>query len=123
MMEEHRQSKRVGVSLIVRFRIPKSHLGMSARSEDISEGGMCLTTLQGLKPGMVLDLNFNLQGSVEEFKAKGEIVWQSARKHHYFPFLLGLRFIEISHCHRNQIKNFVAKISHEAKPLDILRTH
>jgi c-di-GMP-binding flagellar brake protein YcgR len=122
-MEEHRQFPRIGVSLIVRFRIPHSHLNMSSRGEDISENGMRLAALQGLNPGMVLDLNFKLYGSIYELATKGEIIWQSARKHNYFPFLLGVRFIEIDPCDRNRIKNFITKISHESKPLSISSTH
>ncbi|MDP2923213.1 MAG: PilZ domain-containing protein [Candidatus Omnitrophota bacterium] len=118
-MEEHRKYIRINKALIVRFKISKNHLGMSSRSEDISEDGVRLFTLQRLEPGMILDLNFHLQESAEPIAVKGRVVWQNDRKNIYFPSAIGIQFVEIQPADRNRIRDYVNKVSAELKPVSI----
>jgi c-di-GMP-binding flagellar brake protein YcgR len=90
---------------------------MSSRSEDISEVGMRLAAMQRLRPGMVLELNFSLQESTDPIKTRAKIVWQDSRKNVYFPFSLGMEFIEITPIDRNQIKNYISKALQESKSI------
>lgn len=118
-MEENRKFQRASASLIVRFRIARGLLGMSSRSEDISEGGIRLAALQRLESGMIVELKFNLQELTDEITTKGKVIWQSPRKHQYFPFLLGIQFIGINPVDRNRLHNYVGKIFQNTAPLHI----
>lgn len=122
-MKECRKSTRVNASFIVRFRIAKNLLGMSCRSEDISQSGMRLGMLQRLEPGMLLEINFYLQESSEAVTTKAKIIWQGARKDAYFPFSTGIQFIDIKSADRNKIYNYVSKVSLEAKPIGTPSLH
>jgi len=122
-MQERRRYIRVNKSTIVRFKIPRNYLGMSSRSEDISEGGLRLTVLQRLEPGMLMELNFYLQEATEPIKTKARVVWQDERKNIYFPFAIGMQFVDITPLDRAKIRDYVNKVSAEAKSIGISGQH
>ena len=108
-MIEQRQHFRISKSAIVRFRLSGSHLGMSSRCEDLSEGGMRLAVLQRLDLGMNLDLNFKLDDCMDLIAAKAKIVWQDTRDNSYYPFAVGLKFFKITAADIKKIHDYVSK--------------
>lgn len=110
-MVDKRKYQRIPKSAIVRFRLAGSHLGMSSKSEDVSEEGMRLLAVQRLEPGMNLDLNFQLDDYSEAISAKGRVVWYSDRDNVYYPFTVGLRFYKIDTGNRKRIRDYISKLS------------
>ena len=108
-MIEQRQHLRINKSAIVRFRLSGSHLGMSSRCEDVSEGGMRLAVLQRLDLGMSLDLDFKLEDYTDSIAAKAKIIWQDNRDNSYYPFAVGLKFYKITSADSKKIHDYVNK--------------
>lgn len=117
-MIERRQYPRLNKSTIVRFRFPGSHLGMSSRSEDVSEGGIRVAVLQRLDLGMNLDLNFKLEDCADSITARAKIIWQDTRNNTYYPFAVGLKFLRIDSADSKKIRDYVNKILCKEKTAD-----
>ena len=115
-MIEQRQHLRMNKSAIVRFRLSGSHLGMSSKCEDISEGGMRLAVLQRLDSGMSLDLNFKLEDYTDSIAAKAKVVWQDTRDNTYYPFAVGLKFFKIASADSKKIHDYVSKAIRKEDP-------
>lgn len=110
-MEERRKTIRITESFKVDYQVVKSFRMVSSRSQDISEGGMCLPVLQRLQPKMVLDLEIYLEGERKPIKAIGEIVWLKEIKDLKFPYLSGIRFIKIVPEAASRLKSYIDKKS------------
>ena len=86
---------------------------MSSRSENICEEGIRLATLQRLLPGMVVDLNFQLQEFAPAISATAKVMWQNDRDTIYYPFAVGLKFTKIDSGDRAKIRNYIKTSSRE----------
>jgi Tfp pilus assembly protein PilZ len=117
-MIEQRHYPRISKSAIIRFRLSGSHLGMSSRCEDVSEGGMRLSTLQRFDLGMCLDLNFKLEDYASPITAKAKIIWQDNRNNTYYPFVVGLKFFKINSADSKKIHDYVNKTLYKESPAD-----
>lgn len=116
-MNERRKHKRIQKSLIIRFKLPKSYLGMSSRSHDISEGGMRMEALQKFEPGMCLQLNFNLQEYTAPVIVNANVVWIDYKKQSYFPFVLGLQFANLAAADLLRLRDYINQaIQQEENP-------
>ncbi|MDD4954638.1 MAG: PilZ domain-containing protein [Candidatus Omnitrophica bacterium] len=123
MMIEQRKHPRINKSMIIRFRLLGSHLGMSSRCEDISEGGMRLSILQRLDLGMSLTLDFKLEETAEPITAKAKVVWQNDRDNAYYPFVVGLKFFKISPADSKKIHDYVTTMLCRENPADAARSN
>ncbi|MEI8349260.1 MAG: PilZ domain-containing protein [Candidatus Omnitrophota bacterium] len=112
-MSERRKNIRIHKSLIVRFKLPKGYLGMSSRSDNISEDGMRMGALQRFEPGMSLQLNFNLQEYTDPVIVNATVVWVDYKKQSYFPFVLGLRFINLADSDRPRLRDYISHVVRE----------
>jgi len=121
-MIEQRQYPRIQKSAIIRFKLSGSHLGMSSRCEDVSEGGMRLSTLQRLDLGMNLTLDFKLDDSMDSITAKAKVVWQDNRDNAYYPFAVGLKFFKINSADSKKIHDYVNKMLCKENPADTTKT-
>jgi len=91
---------------------------MSSRCEDVSEGGMRLSTLQRFDLGMCLDLNFKLEDYASPITAKAKVVWQDNRNNTYYPFVVGLKFFKINSADSKKIHDYVSKTLCRECPAD-----
>lgn len=95
---------------------------MSSRCEDVSEGGMRLSTLQRLDLGMNLTLDFKLDDSMDSITAKAKVVWQDNRDNAYYPFAVGLKFFKINSADSKKIHDYVNKMLCKENPADTTKT-
>lgn len=109
-MNERRKNIRINKTLIVRFKLPKNYLGMSSRSEDMSEGGMRMVVLQRLEPGMRLELNFNIQENAKPITVTAKVIWVDYKKESYFPFTVGLQFTNLADFDRERLREHIGRI-------------
>ncbi|MFH1363665.1 MAG: PilZ domain-containing protein [Candidatus Omnitrophota bacterium] len=108
-MEERRKTIRITESFKVDYQVVKSFRMVSSRSQDISEGGICLPVLQRLQPKMVLDLEIYLEGDKKPIKAVGEVVWLKDIKDLKFLYLSGIKFIKIAPEAASRLKSYIDK--------------
>lgn len=107
---ERRQFIRVKENLDLQYKIISPPDGEGdATSLNISEGGISFPVNQQLLPGLVLEISIKFPGSEEEVDITGEVVWVKKSDTHNFPFVVGLRFINISPEDRDRIYYYVHK--------------
>ena len=112
-MEERRQHIRISDSLKVVYQVLKSFRSVTSNTRDISEGGIRLPILQRLQPGMVIELELHLPDLRKPIRAIGEIVWLKEIEDLKFPFVVGVKFINIDTVSLGKIRDYIKEKSHE----------
>lgn len=74
---------------------------------------MRLVALQRLSPGMMLNLNFQLEELGPPILASAKVIWQNNRDNIYYPFAVGLKFTKISSADRERIASYIKTASRE----------
>lgn len=119
-MKERREYIRLGEYLKVAYKILDSKNAQSGSLvEDISGGGIRLPVKNRLWPGAVLELEITLPGVNEPVKASGEVVWFQVRNDADYPFVVGIKFINIDPFERGKILNYIRKRIEEKSGPDI----
>ena len=72
---------------------------LSDFSKNLSEGGICMQSLQEIKSGTVVDLQIHIPEQVKPLRIKGEVIW--AKSFNSTPevagiYDLGIRFVDTS---------------------------
>lgn len=94
-------------------RVVQAHTDSAPwRSENISEGGMFVSTAPPVAPiGTRFEVGFFLPRVRDEVLATVEVVWVNDRRRPDFrrrvPYGLGLRFVAISEAHRRLVRDYV----------------
>jgi hypothetical protein len=108
-MKDRRQYLRFAEAFPVRFKLIKSALGMSARSENLSEDGLRICGLQKIEPGTPLKLNFHLPEDKNPIMTIGEVMWQNEKRDTNFPSIMGIKFVDISPDDRDRIRDYIIR--------------
>lgn len=80
----------------------------SSQSKDISEGGMCITTIGfPLEQDQIYSFNFTLPGQLDPIKVKGQVVWnRKAKSQEQELFDNGIEFVDIDDAVIESISEF-----------------
>lgn len=103
--KERRQHTRIKESLTVILCSGEYLLENNLLSMDISEGGMCVLSPYKIEIGEIIELGIYLPKNKRPVIAVGEVVRRNETKDKKFPFLMGVKFIEISSRDYQQIRN------------------
>ena len=97
MENERRKFKRKNSDFVVSYKVisPPDGNG-NATGIDISEAGISLPIRSLLCPGIILELEFNLGVSRESIVTTGEVIWVKERNDENFPYIIGIKFINIA---------------------------
>jgi hypothetical protein len=106
-MKDRRQYYRFAEAFPVRFKFIKRALGMSARSENVSEAGLRICGVQNIEPGTPLKLNFHLPEDKNPIMTIGEVMWQNEKRGAIGPSVMGIRFVDISPDDRDRIRDYI----------------
>jgi c-di-GMP-binding flagellar brake protein YcgR len=111
-MDERRKEIRLDKFLSISYRISKGLLKSSARSRNVSQGGICLPVFQWLDPGLMLDMEIKVQEYEKPILASGEVIWIKANPgNKQYPFEAGIRILKIASLGKNEIKKILEKAS------------
>jgi hypothetical protein len=107
-MDERRKEVRLDKFLSISYRISKGLLRSSSRSRNVSQAGICLPVFQHLDPGVILDMEINVQEYEKPILASGEIIWIKANPgNRQYPFEAGIRILNIDSLGKNEIKKIL----------------
>jgi c-di-GMP-binding flagellar brake protein YcgR len=106
-MQERRKFIRINESLKVRYQVLRSFRLVTSHSKDFSEGGIRLPVIQRLQPGMVLEIEIYFPQYQKPAVATGEVVWIREIEDLKFPFVVGIKFINIDAASLNKIRNYI----------------
>ena len=111
-MKEQRKSIRVNDSLKINYKVisPPDGWG-NAITINISKGGIALPTDHTLLPGVVLELKIDLLNDTEPINATAEVVWVKKKDDTITPYIIGLKFLNISLRDRDRIYYYISKKS------------
>jgi len=109
-MAELRKYIRVNKNIHVTYSIVNQILKSSARSQDVSEGGICIPSKLRFDKGIVLALDISLPGEGKPIKAQGEVVWLREVNNFRFPFMLGVKFVSIDSSDLDKIRDFIQRL-------------
>jgi len=111
-MKEQRKSIRVNDSLKINYKVisPPDGWG-NAVTMNISKGGIALPTDHTLLPGVVLELKIDLLNNTDPIYATGEVVWVKKKNTTVVPYVIGLKFINISLRDRDRVYYYISKKS------------
>lgn len=109
-MAELRKHIRVNKKIHVTYSIVNQILKSSARTEDVSEGGICIPSKLRFGRGIVLALDITLPGENKVITAEGEVVWLKEVKNLRFPFMLGVKFVSIDPIDLEKIRDFIMRL-------------
>ncbi len=112
-MSERRQTIRINESFKITYKVisPPDGWGNSV-SMNISKGGIALPIDHRLIPGVVLDLQIKLIENTNPIEATGEVVWikeNPSKNEAEFPYLVGIKFINIDLRDRDRIYYYIEK--------------
>ncbi|MBN3040858.1 MAG: PilZ domain-containing protein [Candidatus Omnitrophica bacterium] len=100
---ERRKGVRVNKSLTVALCPSKYLLRTNALSRDISEDGICLVSPYRFEIGKTIELGIYLPGFEKPAVTVGEVVRRNETDDPKFPYLLGIKFIQIDPKIKEQI--------------------
>jgi len=111
-MKEQRKSIRVNDSLKINYKVisPPDGWG-NAITINISKGGIALPTDHTLLPGVVLELKIDLLNDTDPINATAEVVWVKKKDDTITPYIIGLKFLNISLRDRDRIYYYISKKS------------
>jgi len=95
-MKDRRQYVRINKTLILTYRPTRDYLKSSAKSIDISPGGIRFPLRQRLEPGSFLKLEIISDTVGRPIPLTGEVVWIKEQELSPLPFEIGVRFLEIT---------------------------
>lgn len=108
-MNEQRQYARINNPLSVKYRIVNKVFASSSNSRNVSERGICLPLTHRFEPGVVLALKIYITELDMSFEAKGEIVWLKEQNNNLYPYLVGIKFIDMSGIDQNKLIRYITK--------------
>jgi len=119
-MDEHRKNVRINDSFKISYKVisPPDGWGNTV-SINISRGGIAIPINHALLPGIILELKIDLLNNTELINATGEIVWIKEKDNSEFPYVAGLKFIDINLRDRDRIHHYISKKSEEKLQADI----
>lgn len=97
MEDERRQHQRKDSLFNINYKVispPNGH--GNTTGIDISEGGIALPIDHLLCPGIILELGITLGDSSDLIVTTGEVVWVKEQGDEKFPYVVGIKFINIS---------------------------
>jgi CheY-like chemotaxis protein len=108
-MSDKRRYPRLEIKGSVKIRVPETMDISIASLKNISAGGLCLMSVEGLTEGGVLNLEFGLHGDKNPIVAKGFVKWSELMEppSGRFTHRVGIEFIEIDEEKQRQITEFV----------------
>ncbi len=117
-MEEKRRFVRIEDSLVVDYRViyPPDGGGGSI-SKNISEDGICLSASHTLQKSVVIELGIRVPGYSTFIEATAEVVWVKRQNDEKFPYLVGLRFIQIDPHDRDALFSYLRGKKENDNPL------
>lgn len=105
------RKERVDLAVNVRYRFLTGPLVFNADMLNLSKGGLCLKTVQVVKPKTVLKIEIPLPHTSELFTVQAECVWSDpiagAAKGDSNPSMTGLKFMAMSLAKQTVINNFI----------------
>ncbi len=111
-MKENRKHQRTPVILRVDYRDIDTFF--TSFAENLSEGGMFISTNRPLSPGTTLFLEFLLPDSSLKIKTRGEVMWsRKDPKSHVEKRGMGIRFEELSREDRAKINTMIQRMKQE----------
>ena len=112
-MEERRQYVRVPTNIEFSYSIKSNPWGQTAKTEDVSAGGICAAVTKPVDPGVQYGIRLTLPGR-QPIPITAEAVWSdqflyttSKKKS---EFKVGLRFIRMDVQDRERLKAYVSDI-------------
>ncbi|MDD5080869.1 MAG: PilZ domain-containing protein [Candidatus Omnitrophica bacterium] len=106
-MDEQREEKRIDVNLQIKYKVENSILGNKTKIQNLSAGGLCMSSFQRLVPGLTLSLSFAIPEFEDEIFLKGQVVWQKEQENVSNLFLLGVKFQNATREIKTHINDFV----------------
>ena len=95
-LKDRQKYIRINKTLILTYRLTRDYLKSSAKSIDISPGGIRFPLRQRLEPGSYLKLEIISDTLGHPIPLTGEVVWIKEKELSPLPFEIGVRFLEIT---------------------------
>ena len=109
---ERRRNTRVAMQVPVVLVSEKGAGQRKAITSDISQGGMSLKLSRRAKDSDPMQVKFTLPGTDDNIECAAEVAWDSG------GVQAGIRFVNLSPEHRDQLKTWLARHSPEMEPDD-----
>lgn len=108
MMSDLRKFPRLEVRQNMKYRIKGDNELLGGQIQNMSGGGMCITTRKPLKNGDQLDIEYRLPGNVGAVIASAVVAWSSPSKNGMMsPHLAGIEFVKVPEHSREEIIEYV----------------
>ncbi|MBN1696809.1 MAG: PilZ domain-containing protein [Spirochaetales bacterium] len=102
-MDERRSYKRYCLIVSVKYSYNASRTKGSAKTKNISNGGICLTSHQKLLLNHLVDLEFSMPR--KKIKVLGKVVWSEESLPHLYEN--GIEFVDIEESDKKEISNYI----------------
>ena len=120
-MKERREYIRLSESLKIFYKVLDSQ-GASRKgsfTEDLSGGGIRFAVNHHLEIGSCIELSLYLLDEKEPVVAQGEVMWLRERDDIKFPYIVGIKFVDIKPFERGKILNYIRQRIVDNKPSEI----
>lgn len=117
MDQEHRQHIRINESMTITYKILKGLASFSSKSQNLSEGGICLPAYQRLDEGLVLELAIYFPENEHPLTVRGQVIWRKDNPDKRFPFLVGIKIMSIDPAAKERLTNYVKRQSGDNKTI------
>jgi Tfp pilus assembly protein PilZ len=101
-MDENRKHERVDFDAKVRYAIINE-----GDAKNISEGGICVVTIEAMEKGKDMTIIFSLPSSEERLRIFGKVKWSKEIAPHVCEN--GIEFWDVEESIRNKINDYVKK--------------
>jgi len=106
----NRRFPRIQTRCDIQLQTDKGSKTITATTENIGIGGVCIMLKKPMSKGDIVDLNLSLEGTIAPIQCKGKVVWVIEKRSFNEDekgFDMGIEFVDISDWDKTTLRNSI----------------